>query len=93
MQRGIDSPAIAIAQASGIAIIQSARVDDEEAGVFTLNGDALIGREGGRYSESNDLALVLHTSGTTSRPKIVPLTQANLSDVGAEHCREPLAVN
>ncbi len=79
VQRGIDSPATAIARASGITIIQSARVDDEEAGVVTLNGDALIGREGGRYSESNDPALVLHTSGTTARPKLVPLTQANLS--------------
>lgn len=27
---------------------------------------------------SDDIALVLHTSGTTSRPKIVPLTHANL---------------
>ena len=26
----------------------------------------------------SDTALVLHTSGTTSRPKIVPLTHANL---------------
>ena len=36
VQQGIDSPAIAIARASGIAVIQSARVEDEEAGVFTL---------------------------------------------------------
>ena len=28
--------------------------------------------------EPSDTALVLHTSGTTSRPKIVPLTHANL---------------
>jgi len=78
VQRGIDSPAIAVAQAIGITIIELARVEDEEAGIFTLNGDALVGRDGGNYSESNDLALVLHTSGTTSRPKIVPLTQTNL---------------
>ena len=32
-------------------------------------------------------ALVLHTSGTTSRPKIVPLRQRNLARVGAEHRR------
>jgi oxalate---CoA ligase len=25
-----------------------------------------------------DVALILHTSGTTARPKIVPLSQANL---------------
>jgi oxalate---CoA ligase len=30
------------------------------------------------YAEPDDVALVLHTSGTTARPKIVPLTQRNL---------------
>lgn len=30
------------------------------------------------WAESNDVALVLHTSGTTARPKIVPLSQQNL---------------
>ncbi len=78
VQRESDSPAIAIAQASGIAIIELAQIADEEAGVFTLNGDSLVDRNGSNYSEANDLALVLHTSGTTSRPKMVPLTQANL---------------
>jgi len=32
----------------------------------------------GGITEPDDVALVLHTSGTTSRPKIVPLTQANV---------------
>ena len=31
------------------------------------------------YAEPDDVALVLHTSGTTARPKIVPLTQRNLA--------------
>ena len=31
------------------------------------------------------MALVLHTSGTTSRPKIVPLTQAQPLRLGGEH--------
>jgi acyl-CoA synthetase (AMP-forming)/AMP-acid ligase II len=30
------------------------------------------------YAEPADIALVLHTSGTTSRPKIVPLSQQNI---------------
>jgi len=30
------------------------------------------------YAEPDDIALMLHTSGTTSRPKIVPLSQANV---------------
>ncbi|MEM9047617.1 MAG: acyl--CoA ligase [Pseudomonadota bacterium] len=32
----------------------------------------------GRRNRAEDAALVLHTSGTTSRPKIVPLTAANI---------------
>jgi oxalate---CoA ligase len=31
------------------------------------------------FGEPDDVALVLHTSGTTARPKIVPLTQRNLA--------------
>ena len=30
----------------------------------------------------DDIALVLHTSGTTSRPKIVPLSQTNVVCLG-----------
>ena len=30
------------------------------------------------FAEADDVALVLHTSGTTARPKIVPLSQRNL---------------
>src|SRR6185312_10905362 len=32
----------------------------------------------GRPAAPDDIALVLHTSGTTSRPKIVPLAQKNI---------------
>ena len=37
------------------------------------------------------MALVLHTSGTTSRPKIVPLLQRNLA-ASARHIRTTLAL-
>src|SRR6185503_18511460 len=30
------------------------------------------------FAETDDIALILHTSGTTSAPKIVPLTQRNI---------------
>jgi acyl-CoA synthetase (AMP-forming)/AMP-acid ligase II len=43
------------------------------------------------YAESDDVALVLHTSGTTARPKIVPLRQRNLL-VSAGNIRESLAL-
>ena len=40
---------------------------------------------------SDDVALVLHTSGTTSRPKIVPLPQRNLA-ASARHIGTTLAL-
>jgi acyl-CoA synthetase (AMP-forming)/AMP-acid ligase II len=48
------------------------------AGIFTLAGaeDARPVQDG--FAQPGDVALVLHTSGTTSRPKSVPLTQTNL---------------
>jgi acyl-CoA synthetase (AMP-forming)/AMP-acid ligase II len=35
--------------------------------------------------DPDDVALVLHTSGTTSRPKIVPLRQRNLAASARQH--------
>src|SRR5437667_10364180 len=46
--------------------------------IFTLNGDELIGQDGASYAGGGDTALLLHSSGKTSRPKIVPLTHLNL---------------
>jgi acyl-CoA synthetase (AMP-forming)/AMP-acid ligase II len=43
------------------------------------------------YAEADDVALVLHTSGTTARPKIVPLRQRNLI-VSSGNIRESLAL-
>ena len=40
-------------------------------------------------AQPDDVALVLHTSGTTSRPKIVPLTQRNVC-ASARNIREAL---
>lgn len=42
-------------------------------------------------SEARDIGLVLHTSGTTSRPKLVPLTQKNLCS-SAANVAESLAL-
>jgi acyl-CoA synthetase (AMP-forming)/AMP-acid ligase II/acyl carrier protein len=78
IQSEVDSPARAIAQTRGIPIIELSPVFDAEAGVFTLMGDKQSGVANSGFAQPNDVALVLHTSGTTSRPKIVPLTQTNL---------------
>jgi len=79
VQRGLNSPALSVARARGISIVELGPVSSAEAGVFTLNGDSVAGgSNGAEFAEPDDTALVLHTSGTTSRPKIVPLTHINL---------------
>jgi oxalate---CoA ligase len=46
----------------------------------------------GGMAAAGDVALILHTSGTTSRPKSVPLTQANVC-ASAHHVRETLQLS
>ena len=48
------------------------------AGMFTLLGRVSADAAPIIPPSASDVALVLHTSGTTSRPKMVPLSQANL---------------
>ena len=45
---------------------------------LTLDGEPIASGEPS-YASPDDVALVLHTSGTTARPKIVPLLQRNLA--------------
>jgi acyl-CoA synthetase (AMP-forming)/AMP-acid ligase II/acetyltransferase-like isoleucine patch superfamily enzyme/acyl carrier protein len=78
VQAGLDSPARAVAQQLGIPIIELSASPGSEAGLFTLTGDAYSEVANGGYAHPGEVALVLHTSGTTSRPKMVPLTHANL---------------
>jgi amino acid adenylation domain-containing protein len=78
VQAGLDSPATAVAASHGIRVIRLAPRVDEEAGLFTLEGLPAHAGSNAAFAEPDDIALVLHTSGTTSRPKIVPLSHANL---------------
>jgi acyl-CoA synthetase (AMP-forming)/AMP-acid ligase II len=77
-QAGLDSPAVTVAQERRIPILTLSPISEAEAGRFTLAGEAVGPPTDGEGAQPEDIALVLHTSGTTSRPKIVPLTQANL---------------
>jgi acyl-CoA synthetase (AMP-forming)/AMP-acid ligase II len=75
---GADTPARGAAERHGVRLVEMSVPSGAPAGVFELaaaNPDAAIG---GGPAGPDDIALVLHTSGTTSRPKIVPLTQRNL---------------
>lgn len=78
IQEGMDSPAIAVAQTLGIPVITLVPYMEEAAGIFTLDGKLAQEPSTDDFAQPDDVALVLHTSGTTSRPKIVPLSQRNI---------------
>jgi acyl-CoA synthetase (AMP-forming)/AMP-acid ligase II/carbonic anhydrase/acetyltransferase-like protein (isoleucine patch superfamily)/acyl carrier protein len=79
---GMASPAREVAQQRNIPVLDVAWSADAEAGSFALPGRT-AGRSGGcRFAAADDIALVLHTSGTTARPKIVGLTHANICRSG-----------
>jgi acyl-CoA synthetase (AMP-forming)/AMP-acid ligase II len=79
VQQAAETPARAVAAELGIPVIEL-EPDPLSAGDFNLvspPGTTGIPSLGGPAC-ADDVALVLHTSGTTARPKIVPLTHANL---------------
>ncbi|TMJ38444.1 MAG: AMP-dependent synthetase, partial [Alphaproteobacteria bacterium] len=65
--------------------------DGAPAGEFTLAGAAVEPTTLPGAAQADDIALVLHTSGTTSRPKIVPLSQKNVV-ASAHHIRATLSL-
>jgi oxalate---CoA ligase len=79
---GMDSPARQIARKQNIRIIELTPSGGGEAGVFDLNGRPQASGSGDDAARPEDTALVLHTSGTTSRPKLVPLTHGNVAASG-----------
>ena len=71
---GSASPAIAVAERQGVPVL---RIEEREpAGAWRFQGLADEAAATPRPPEAS--ALLLHTSGTTSRPKLVPLSQRNL---------------
>jgi oxalate---CoA ligase len=76
MPEGSADAARTAASELNIAVIDYHPVPDGAPGVFTL--PSLCGEARPRVPGSGEEALVLHTSGTTSRPKQVPLSHANL---------------
>ncbi len=77
VRAGDDGPARAVAGQRGIPIVELIESPADAAGLFTLDGAEVLAARPGP-GEADDVALILHTSGTTSRPKMVPLTQRNL---------------
>jgi oxalate---CoA ligase len=88
---GMESPSRAVAEARGIPVVELVPDADGPAGAFALAAPASLSDPPARPGPAGaeDVALVLHTSGTTSRPKIVPLRHVNVT-ASAYHIGETL---
>ena len=80
------SPARAVAAALEIPVIELLPLPEARAGTFSLDVDKVSSARMPTcgYAEADDIALILHTSGTTSRPRIVPLSHKNIC-ASAQH--------
>jgi len=91
VQAGVASPARELARGRGIPVIEIVPKWGEAAGLFGFEGVSPTPGSPSSIAEGEDIALVLHTSGTTARPKMVPLTHRNLC-ASAGHICDALAL-
>ena len=92
VEQGSQSPAVEVAKKLGVSIVYLHPSPTQGAGSFTLDTASRIKQTAAALgmAHADDVALVLHTSGTTSRPKIVPLTQRNVC-ASAQHIAKSTA--
>jgi acyl-CoA synthetase (AMP-forming)/AMP-acid ligase II len=88
LEAGYDGPARAAAARFDLTVLELTAT--EPAGTFTLSTN-VTGTAADTVPTADDVALILHTSGTTSRPKIVPLLQSNIA-ASARHISASLAL-
>ena len=68
------NPVVQAAKKLGIEVCEIQKIDGAPTGIFNLYDES----SSFQLSKESHEALVLHTSGTTSRPKVVPLTNKNI---------------
>jgi acyl-CoA synthetase (AMP-forming)/AMP-acid ligase II len=88
--RDSTSPSVDVARKLGVPVIDLLSDAALPAGSFTLEPReprVTAPAAHGGYAAPEDVSMVLHTSGTTSRPKIVPLSQGNLAASAAHIAR------
>jgi len=90
---GSTSPAVEVALALGVRLLELQVAPGAPAGAFSLTARSPRAEQTPAQhpgpAQTDDVSMVLHTSGTTSRPKIVPLSQGNLC-ASATHIRTTL---
>jgi len=87
VEQGSDTPARAAADKLGIPLLELEWHARDPAGSFVLHGPEAEPAAAPGPASGQDIALILHTSGTTAQPKIVPLSHANLTASAANVAR------
>ena len=74
VEKNSSNPVVEAAKKLGIEVCEIKKIDNAPTGIFNLYDES----SSFELSKETYEALVLHTSGTTSRPKVVPLTNKNI---------------
>ena len=74
VEKNSSNPVVEAAKKLGIEVCEIKKIDNAPTGIFNLYDES----SSFKLSKETYEALVLHTSGTTSRPKVVPLTNKNI---------------
>ena len=77
VERDCRSEAVSAANRLAVPVVELSPGKNGSA-QFVLKGEKLAANARGGFAEADDTALLLFTSGTTARPKLVPLTHTNL---------------
>ena len=92
VEKGNESPAVTVAKKHKLQVLEIEWSESDPAGAFSFVGESPSSAVSSSMATANDVALVLHTSGTTSRPKIVPLSQKNVT-ASASHIGDILSLS
>jgi amino acid adenylation domain-containing protein len=78
VQAGVPSSALSVAQRHGIQVIELVSSGRDGSNLFTLKASRSVSSVPQHPLEPDNVALILHTSGTTAKPKRVLLTHRNV---------------
>jgi acyl-CoA synthetase (AMP-forming)/AMP-acid ligase II len=94
VEAGSESPAVTVARDLGVSVYELTVPAGSPAGTFEIvsNEEGFGAALCSGPAKPEDVGLVLHTSGTTSRPKIVPLSQTNIC-ASARHIGTTLSLS
>jgi oxalate---CoA ligase len=87
VRKGEDGPVRAVANEMGLTVLEIDVGASLQAGRFRMVSESIDSATNLSFSANSDVALVLHTSGTTGRPKLVALSQVDLLNYAAKLSR------